>query len=46
LHIISDLGYGVDVAYDGHAGLALSRQQPSGLALLDYKLPGMDGVEV
>jgi two-component system, NtrC family, response regulator HydG len=44
--IISDLGYRVDVAYDGPAALALSRQKPYGLALLDYKLPGMDGVQV
>ena len=39
--IISDLGYQVDVAYDGPAALKLSQRQPYGLALLDYKLPGM-----
>jgi two-component system response regulator HydG len=42
--IISDLGYRVDVAYDGPAALDLTRRRPYGLALLDYKLPGMDGV--
>jgi CheY-like chemotaxis protein len=44
--ILSDLGYAVDSAYDGPAALELTRQAPYGLALLDYKLPGMNGVEV
>jgi CheY-like chemotaxis protein len=34
------------VAYDGPAAVELSRRQPYGLALLDYKMPGMDGVEL
>ncbi len=44
--IISDLGYQVGVAYDGPSALELSRRQPYGLALLDYKMPGMNGVEL
>jgi CheY-like chemotaxis protein len=44
--IISDLGYQVGVAYDGPSALELSRRQSYGLALLDYKMPGMDGVEL
>ncbi len=44
--IISDLGYRVGVAYDGPTALELSRRQPYGLAVLDYKMPGMDGVEL
>jgi CheY-like chemotaxis protein len=44
--VISDLGYRVDVAHDGPAALELCRRQPYGLAVLDYKLPGMDGVEL
>ncbi len=44
--IISDLGYRVGVAHDGPAALALSKRHGYGLALLDYKLPGMDGVEL
>jgi CheY-like chemotaxis protein len=44
--IITDLGYRVDVAYDGPAALDLSRRQTYGLAVLDYKMPGMDGVEL
>jgi CheY-like chemotaxis protein len=42
--IISDLGYRVDVAFDGPAALDLSKRHGYGLALLDYRLPGMDGV--
>ena len=42
--IITDLGYRVDVAYDGPTALDLSRRRPYGLALLDYKMPGMTGV--
>ena len=44
--IISDLGYRVGVAYDGPAALALSRRQPYRLALLDYLMPGRDGLEL
>ncbi len=44
--VIADLGYRVDVAYDGPTALELSRRRPYGLALLDYKMPGMDGVEL
>jgi CheY-like chemotaxis protein len=44
--IISDLGYEVGVAYDGPSALELSRRRPYGLALLDYKMPGMTGVEL
>jgi len=36
----------VDVAYDGPAARILSRRHPYGLALLDYKMQGMDGVEL
>jgi CheY-like chemotaxis protein len=36
----------LDVAYDGPAALELSRRHPYGLALLDYKMQGMDGVEL
>jgi len=44
--ILTDLGYVVSVAYDGHAALQLVQQQPYGLALLDYRMPGMDGLEL
>jgi two-component system, NtrC family, response regulator HydG len=44
--IIDDLGYQVEVAHDGPAALELASQKAFGLALLDYKMPGMNGVEV
>jgi DNA-binding response OmpR family regulator len=42
--VISDLGYRVDMAYDGPAALELSRRHPDGLDNLDSKLPGPDFV--
>jgi CheY-like chemotaxis protein len=42
--ILSDLGYRVDSAYDGPSALELVRQRPYDVALLDYKMPGMDGL--
>lgn len=44
--ILTDFGYEVDVAYRGDEALALFSQCPYGLALLDYRLPGMNGVEL
>jgi CheY-like chemotaxis protein len=42
--ILSDLGYQVDFAHDGLSALELVRERPYDLALLDLKMPGMDGV--
>lgn len=39
-------GYRVDVAYDGRSGLSIAREQPPDLVILDWMLPGMDGLEV
>jgi len=39
-------GYRVDVALDGSAGLAQARDEPPDLVILDWMLPGMDGLEV
>lgn len=39
-------GYRVSVARDGQAGLALARENPPDLVILDWMLPGMDGLEV
>jgi two-component system, NtrC family, response regulator HydG len=44
--ILTDLGYLVDVAYRALDGLDLLKQNPYRLALLDYKLPCMTGVEL
>jgi DNA-binding NtrC family response regulator len=42
--ILTDLGYHVDTAHDGPSALELIRRRPYDVALLDYKMPGMDGV--
>ena len=39
-------GYRVDVAYDGSSGLQMAREQPPDLVILDWMLPGLDGLEV
>src|SRR5436305_15198461 len=44
--IFVDLGYTVDMAYDGPGALELSGGHQYRLALLDYNMPGMDGVEL
>jgi DNA-binding NtrC family response regulator len=41
-----DIDYQGSGAYDGPAARELSRRYTSGLALLDYRSPGTDGVEV
>jgi len=38
--------YRVDVAADGATGLALARENPPDIVILDWMLPGMDGLEV
>jgi CheY-like chemotaxis protein len=42
--ILTDLGYAVAVAHDGPAALAWLREHSCDLALLDLKMPGMDGL--
>lgn len=44
--ILSDLGYEVDIAQDGPGALELVRRNTYDVALLDLKMPGMDGVEL
>jgi two-component system response regulator MprA len=39
-------GYRVDVAYDGQSGLSMARDNPPDLVILDWMLPGLDGIEV
>lgn len=39
-------GYGVEVAHDGEEGLAAARDRPPDLVILDWMLPGLDGLEV
>jgi CheY-like chemotaxis protein len=44
--ILTDLGYHVDTAHDGPTALDLVRRHPYDLALLDLKMPGMNGLEL
>ena len=43
--IFTDLGYDVDVAYDGFTALERVKQKTYDIAILDLKMPGMDGLE-
>ena len=42
--ILTDLGYHVDVAHDGLSALDLVRRHNYDVALLDLRMPGMDGL--
>jgi two-component system response regulator HydG len=42
--ILTDLGYRVDIATNGPAALELARTNAYDVALLDLKMPGMDGL--
>src|SRR5579862_6312315 len=44
--ILTDLGYHVDTAHDGLSALELVRKNTYDIALLDLKMPGMDGLEL
>jgi two-component system response regulator HydG len=44
--ILTDLGYRVDTAHDGPAAMESVRRRRYDVALVDLKMPGMDGVEV
>ena len=42
--ILTDLGYRTDTAHNGQDALGLLQQTPYDVALLDFKMPGMDGL--
>jgi CheY-like chemotaxis protein len=44
--ILTDLGYRVDGDYDGPSAWQLIEPNGCGLALLDYRMPGMDGLDL
>ncbi|HEX5102696.1 MAG TPA: response regulator [Pirellulaceae bacterium] len=44
--ILTDLGYQVDTANDGFAALELVKENAYDIALLDLRMPGMDGVQL
>jgi DNA-binding response OmpR family regulator len=39
-------GYQVDVAYDGLSGLNLAKENHPDLAIIDWMLPNLDGLDV
>lgn len=45
LELMSE-GYEITVAHDGMSGLALLRESPPDLAILDWMLPGLSGLEI
>jgi DNA-binding response OmpR family regulator len=45
LELLSE-GYEITVAHDGMSGLALLRESPPDLAILDWMLPGLSGLEI
>jgi DNA-binding response OmpR family regulator len=44
--LLKDRGFSVDVACDGAVALDLLGQNDYAIAVLDYQMPGMDGVEL
>ena len=44
--ILTDMSYAVDTAPDGPTAMKLVEQHPYDVALLDLKMPGMDGLEL
>jgi CheY-like chemotaxis protein len=42
--ILTDLGYSVDVAHEGLTAIEMVKRKPYDVALLDLKMPGMDGL--
>jgi DNA-binding response OmpR family regulator len=44
--VLNDLGYEADIANDGRTALSLIRGKTYDIALLDFKMPDMDGAEL
>ncbi|GIW88514.1 MAG: response regulator [Isosphaeraceae bacterium] len=44
MDILTEVGYAVDTAHDGPTALELVRRRAYEVALLDYRMPGMDGL--
>ena len=42
--ILGDLGYRTDVAHDGPSAMHLAAETEFDIALLDYKMPGINGI--
>ncbi len=46
VQVLAKMGHEVLEAADGHEGVEAALRQPCDLVITDYKLPGMDGLEV
>jgi len=44
--LLSAFGYQCDMAYDGAAALAMAREKHYRFAIVDYQMPGLNGVEL
>lgn len=44
--LLSALGYETDVAHDGGEALGLVAQKNYGIAIIDYLMPGLNGVDL
>lgn len=44
--LLSAWGYEADVAQNGHAALRFVEDREYGIAIIDYRMPGMNGVEL
>jgi two-component system CheB/CheR fusion protein len=44
--LLSHLGHEVTLAHGGEAGLEAARASPPDLALVDIRMPGLDGLEL
>ncbi len=44
--LLSAFGYQTDMAYNGQAALQLASQKAYGVAIIDYQMPGLNGVEL
>lgn len=43
---LSRAGYEVEVAHDGNAGLSRNRNEPFDFLIIDYRMPGLTGIDV
>ncbi len=44
--LLAAMGYQADVAHDGESALALAGKSDYGLAIIDYQMPGLNGVDL
>jgi DNA-binding NtrC family response regulator len=44
--LLSAFGYDSDIAYDGRTALELVGEKDYGIAIIDYQMPGLNGVEL